>query len=911
MNLKNLLKPFIKKNYVALIIFFGSLSLLSFIDDNENLNKLLANFQNYHNKYTQEKVYLQTDKPYYAIGDDIWFKAYVVEAQTLMPTSISNILFVDLIDSRDSITKTLRVTLNLGFGWGNFELRDSLPEGNYRLRAYTNWMRNFDDGFFFDKTIKIGNSWTNQVITTTNYTFSKTDGKEILKADINYKNIGGTPYRQKEVTYFFDLDGPNPIKRKLKTDDNGNISIEYKTNKPFSTKLGRINTYLKIAESTIVEKHIPIKNTSSEASVQFFPEGGDLIENVRSKIAFKALGADGLGKNISGYVLDEENNKIANFSSTHLGMGFFALSPIAGKSYKAVINFEDGSTQTLNLPNAKPDGIYLGVNALIGDSVLVKMSTNKSFAEKNTEKEFTIIAQNAGNIIYSAKTKLRGTNFASKLSKDRFTHGITQFTLFDEQMQAIAERLIFIAPKDTLNIQLKLDKKAHHPRGLSAIDIEVSDQNKNPVIGSFSIAVIDNNKVPINEDEESTIFSNLLLSSDIKGYIEKPNYYFHDTNEEKLRDLDILMMTQGWRRFNWKNINNNIFPAITFQPEKTLSIIGKISTGKTKPLAGGKVTLFSSGKNKMLIQSKSNENGEFRFDSLYFTDSTKFVLQARTATGKKNVDIVIYDYPQKAGKNTNEADLTVNINQSMQSYLLNSKTQYEDWLKHGIVNRSIILEEVKVTDSKPRLENSSNLNGAGSADKVFLEKDLESATSLDQFLQGRVAGLQIINGQAYIRNNPNPAAIILDGMNVGPEFLSDVNVNDIASVEILKSIGNTAIYGSQGASGIIIINTKRGTSSQVYRSYAPGILAFSPIGLFQPKEFYVPNYNSPKINNLSADLRTTIYWKPNIVTDSLGKAKISFFNADGTGNYKVTIEGMDLNGNIARKIMHYQITPKP
>ena len=120
MNLKNLLKPFIKKIYVALIILFGSLSLLSFIDDNENLNKLLSNFQNYHNKYTQEKVYLQTDKPYYAIGDDIWFKAYVVEAQTFIPTSISNILFVDLIDSRDSITKTLRVTLNLGFGWGNF-----------------------------------------------------------------------------------------------------------------------------------------------------------------------------------------------------------------------------------------------------------------------------------------------------------------------------------------------------------------------------------------------------------------------------------------------------------------------------------------------------------------------------------------------------------------------------------------------------------------------------------------------------------------------------------------------------------------------------------------------------------------------------------------------------------------------
>jgi TonB-dependent SusC/RagA subfamily outer membrane receptor len=910
MNFKALFKSINKKIHIPLIILFGSLGLISFINENESLKQLIDSFQNYHEKYTQEKVYLQTDKPYYAIGDDIWFKAYVVEAQTLTPTSVSNILFVDLIDSRDSIAKTLKVTLNVGFGWGNFELKDSLAEGNYRLRAYTNWMRNFDEGFFFDRTIKIGNAWTNQVITNTKYTFSKSDGKEILKADINYQNINGTPYREKEVTHFFDMEGAYPIKRKSKTDDNGNISIEYKSNKPFPTKLGGINTSLKIAESTIIEKHIPIKNSANAASVQFFPESGDLIENVRSKVAFKALGVDGLGKNISGYIVDQENNKIANFSSKHLGMGFFMLNPVAGKSYKAIINFEDGSTQTLNLPIAKTEGITLSVNSL-SDSVLVKMSANKTFAEKNIDKEYTLIAQNAGNIVYSSKTKLRGTNLAAKLSKNRFMHGITQFTLFDEQLQPIAERLIFIAPKDTLSIQIKLDKKTHQPRGLSAIDVEVLDPNNKPVLGSFSMSVTDENKVPIHEDEESTIFSTLLLSSDIKGYIEKPNYYFHDTNEEKLRQLDVLMLTQGWRRFSWKNIRSNSFPAITFQPEKTLAISGKISIGKDKPISNGNLTLFTSGKDKMLIQTKSDQNGEFRFDSLYFTDSTKFVLQARTATGKKNVAIVIYNYPQKAGKNLNEADLTVNINQSMQSYLLNSKTQYESWLKNGIVNRSIILDEVKVIESKAKLENSSNLNGAGHADKVFSEKDLESATSLDQFLQGRVAGLQIINGQAFIRNSPNAAAIILDGMNVGPEFLSDINVNDIASVEILKSISNTAIYGSQGGSGVIIINTKRGIPDQAYRSYAPGILAFSPIGLFQPKEFYVPNYEAPETNKAIADLRTTIYWKPNIVTDSLGKAKVSFFNADDTGNYKVTIEGMDLKGNIARKIIHYQITPKP
>ena len=912
MKFKNLPKHLIKKIYIPIIVLFGSSILVSFNIENEILQQLLDKFKLYQSKYTQEKVYLQTDKPYYAIGDDLWFKAYVVDAETLTPTNTSNLLFVDLIDSRDSIVKTLRVPLNVGFGWGNFELKDSISEGNYRLRAYTNWMRNYDDSFFFDKTLKIGNSWSNQVITNTNYTFSKIDRKEIIKADINFKNISGAPYPQKEVSYSFDLDGEYPIKRKSKTDDQGNVSIEYKSNKPLPSKLGGINASLKISESTIINKYIPVKNTSKDVNVQFFPEGGDIIENVRTKIAFKALGADGLGKNVSGYVLDDENNKVAIFNTSHLGMGVFAFTAISGKTYKAMVDFEDGSTQTLSLPIIKSEGISLSVSTALTDSMMVKLMTNKSFLEKNSGKEYTVIAQNSGSILYSAKIKLLGNSFAAKLSKTRFNQGITQFTLFDEQLQPIAERLIFIAPKDTLSVQIKIDKKPHYPRGVSDIDIEVLDPNKKPALGSFSIAVTDEQKVPIDEEMQSTIFSTLLLSSDIKGYVEKPNYYFYNTSEEKLRQLDILMMTQGWRRFSWKNMINNIFPEMTFKPEKTLSIIGKISTGKTKPVIGGKVTLFSSGKNKMLIQSISDQNGEFRFDSLYFTDSTKFVIQARTATGKKNVDIEVYgSQKQKVSNNINQADLTVNINQSMQSYLLNSKTQYEAWLKNGIINRSILLEEVQVTDSKPKLENSSNLNGAGMADKVFTEKELQNATSLDQFLQGRVTGLQIINGQAFIRNNPNPANIILDGMNVGPEFLADININDIASVEILKSVSTTAIYGSQGGSGIIIINTKRGGGiDQVYRSYAPGILAFSPIGLIKQKEFYVPNYDLPK-NNIVADLRTTIYWKPNIITDSLGKAKISFFNADGTGNYKVTLEGMDLNGNMARKIMHYQITPKP
>lgn len=900
------------KYYFLLSFLLISVGLFSFVNDDDPLKKLFSNFQNFNSTHTQEKVYLHTDKPYYAIGDDIWFKAYVIDAQTLTSTPLSNILYVDLIDGRDSIKKTLRIPLVLGFGWGNFELKDSLKEGNYRLRAYTTWMRNFGEEFYFDKIIKVGNSWTNQVITKTNYTFSKDGNKETVTAHINYSNLDGFPYANKEVSYHAELDFRALGKGKTTTDEKGNVTISFTNDKPFLSKTGRITTSLKIAENTIVTKYIPIKVTSNETAVQFFPEGGDLVENVRSKVAFKALGTDGLGKEISGYIQDNENDTIAKFTSKHLGMGYFAFTPLPGKTYEALIKFTDGTEKKFKLPIAKTEGIALSVLPNVKDSILVKISTNKAFAQKNQDKVYTLIAQNSGNIIYTAQSKLIGTNFASKLSRQRFYQGITQFTLFDENLLPIAERLIFLHPKDVLELSINPDKENYTPRSGVKINIKSLNPNGKPSSGSFSMAIVDEGKVPMVEDEESTIFSNLLLTSDIKGYVENPNYYLHDVDDTKLADVDVLMMTQGWRRFNWKNIVNNNFSALNYKTEKTLSVSGKVTTGKNKPVIGGTVSLFSSIGQSILIQTKTDQNGEFKIDSLYFRDSTKFVVQARTLAGKKNVDIELYNNPpQIVTRNQNEPDLTVNINESMQAYLKNSKTQYEDWLKNGIVNRSILLDEVKVVDTKPTVTNSSNLNGAGFADNVLTEKDFQYATSIDQALQGRVAGLQIINGVAYIRNSNNPAQIILDGMYVDPEFLNTLSVQDVESIEILKSIGNTAIYGSRGGSGVIVINTKRGQANYVNTTYAPGIMTYSPIGLFKPKEFYVPNYEDPKINTQVADLRTTIYWNPNIVTDSTGNASIKFFNAEGTGKYKVILEGMDLFGHIGRKVIRYQVNPTP
>lgn len=894
-----------KKLSLVLLILVGSLGLFSFIITDEPLTKLIIGFDKYFEENTQEKIYLHTDKPFYAVGDDIWFKAYVLDAKNLKPTAKSNVLYVELIDAKDSVQKRVRLPLVAGLGWGNFELKDSVGEGNYRIRAYTNWMRNYDSSFFYDKTFKIGNAWTSQLITKASYNFTKDGNDEKVSSKINFSNLDGYAYANKVVSYTVVFDGAVLSKGKSKTDEKGDITLDFVNTKPFLASNGRINVSIKLAEGTVVEKTIPIKNTSNDVDLQFFPEGGYQVANVRSGVAFKAVGADGLGKSVSGFVQDEAGQKVALIKSKHLGMGMFSFVPTTGKTYQALVKFEDGLEKSFTLPAIKPEGAVLGVSNLGGDTVFVKVAVNAAYLEKNLNKQITVIAQNNGNILYTAKTKLSSLSFAAELGRKRFLAGINQITLFDEDLQPLAERLIFIAPdnQDTLKIGVKPDKKVFIQRSKTSLAIQALNPEGEPVRGTFSMSVVDAGKVntPINEEEN--IFTNLLLTSDLKGYIENPNYYFNKDNDDRLLAADLLMLTQGWRRFNWQNLS--IGRQFAFKPEKTLSISGRVTQGKDKPVENGTVTIFSSGKNPLLIQTKTNALGEFMVDSLYFLDSTRFVVQARNEKGKKGVDIEIYNNSFPVVSKNNSENLTVNINDSMAAYLKNSKSQYEEWLKNGIVNRSILLGEVVVVDKKPEVENSNNLNGAGNADRVLTEKDFVNAFSVEQALQGRVAGLIMQNGIALIRGQQ--AQIILDGILVESAFLNSIPIQDVESIEILKTIAYTAIYGGRGGGGVIIINTKRGKPGYVSNIYVPGIVTYRPIGLLKEKEFYVPNYAEPKINASVADLRTTVYWNPNIITDSLGNANVSFYNGDNTGTYRIVLEGTDLKGHIARTVTNYTL----
>lgn len=893
------------KTFLVLLVNVGLL-FTGFKWQEDNLQNLLNRFEEMSQNSYQEKVYLHTDKPYYATGDEIWFKTYLVNAKNLLPSSKSNLMIVELINPDNKLYKRIKIPLVAGTGWGNFTLADSLKEGNYRIRAYTNWMRNFDEDFYYDHSFKVGDIRSSQLIVKADYSFQQSGGDELINAKINYSNIGGTAYSNKEVNYTVDMDGKVIAKGKATTNSSGDININFKSAKPEVQQNGKINSSLVIAERTIVNKIIPITNTSNDVDVQFFPEGGDLVNNVRSKVAFKAVGKDGLGKAITGVVKTDKGDIVAKIGAKNKGMGYFSLTPITGNNYIAKIDFSDGSSKEYNLPKAKEEGAVLSVISIAADSLMVRVVG--SIASEKQNDNYTVVAQSNGNLIYSIKSKLSANGgFLMKLPKSAFPAGISQFTLFDKNGQPVAERLAFINNKNAfLDLNISVNKASYKKREPVELNINSLRPNKKGNVGTFSVSVIDETKVPVNENEENTIFSELLLNSDLKGFIEEPNYYFTNVDDKKIEDLDILMLTQGWRRFKWQNIINNVQPNFVYQPEKTLALRGRVMNNK-KPVPNADLIVFTS-KAGGIMQVKANAKGEFNLDSLVFPDSTKFVIQARSEKGRKFVEIEMEDRLNDIIPAQDQSILSANINSSMIAYLKNSKTQYEELLKYGLASRTIMLDEVRIVEEKKKMENSSNLNGSGNADRIITEEELQNAPTLEFALQGKVAGLMFRDGQAYfMRNGDNPAQIILDGMYVEPDFLNSISPQDVESIEILKNISYTAIYGSRGGGGVIVINTKRGGGGGFSNSYSPGIIAHTPLGLFVGKQFYMPAYDKPETNNNMADLRTTVYWNPTVITDSTGIAKVKFFNADGTGSHRVVIEGMDLEGHIGRKVIRYTV----
>lgn len=800
-------------------LFLGLLLIIcsGFKADETPLQKLLKQLAKITESYPQEKVHLHLDKPYYAIGENIWIKAYVVTAEKNEPSILSKVLYIDLIDQNNAIKKQAKLEVNNGLANANINLIDSLQPGNYRLRAYTNYMRNYDESFFFQKNLTIGNVMDN------------------------------TP------------------------------AVVKKAEKP---------TF----------------------NLQFFAEGGNMLNGHRGKVGVKAVSSNGYGLNLSGQIVNQKNEKVAVFNTEHAGMGAFALLPQAGEKYTAIVKLPSGEEKSFKLPEAQDSGFSLAVNT-INDNLNVRVSASK---DKIGDKEMFVVAQANGVIYASFAFSPNKQNSTANIPLKSFPTGIVQFTLFDSESQPIAERLVFVNHHNQLTIKSS-DITNAIVKSKTEIGLKVTDTNGNLVDGNFSVAITDLGTVPVDEDEQITILSNLLLTSDLKGYIEKPNYYFNNTNEDKERQLDYLLLTQGWRRFVWQDIVAEKEPTITFRPELSLEISGKITDEFNKALPNAKVNLFSTTAGLILkLDTISDAKGNFVFDRLDLPDSANLMLQAKTEKGLKAIKLI----PNKTPKVTVSSFLGNSIN--IASYLESTKARFEELDKLNMIDKGILLKTVTITKQRNLivpLNVKNSANASGSVDYLVKADQLEKETNIYTVFY-KIPGLTVKKGTYVYRARPPrsikssnpPVLLIIDGVPINqlemPEYLGTINPRDLEGIEVLTSDYNISVLGPDAAGGAVYITTKNGNGSPIP---ATNTAKIKNAGFTTIKEFYMPNYDDPKTDKNMKDLRSTIYWNPNVNANEKGIAKFSFFNAGAPGTYQVTIEGMDSFGNLGRKIYTYEV----
>jgi hypothetical protein len=610
---------------------------------------------------------------------------------------------------------------------------------------------------------------------------------------------------------------------------------------------------------------------------------------------------------------------VANFNSQHLGMGVFAIQPEDGKTYKANITYADGSQDHIDLPTPRSEGINLSINNTDADTLSIKITANDLYFKRYRNKAFYVLAQSNGILCYAAQTTLKNMVYVAAIPKSKFPTGILQVTLFSSKGSPLSERLAFIRHNDLMKLAMTSDRPSYSRR--EKVTMTVSAKSKAaPTEANLSVAVVDENLVPYDDNDEITILSHLLLTSDLRGMIEKPNYYFNHPNDQTNADLDILMLTQGYRRFSYRHIVSDKLPPITFLPEQGIEISGTLRTNTGIPVPKGNVRMLIPDKN-FSAQTTTDMSGVFKFTNVIVPDTSKITLTARDNPGGTNMVLTINPLTgPPASQYINITGQVADMDSTLHGYLQNALKQQNSLNQTHSLQEVVIKEKVeakKVSHSDfPALSGLSQLPDHTISGDIF--KGCPVFTSC---LNTSALGLSYEDNNLYLTrdynsgNKSTPVAIYVSGMPVDYAYLNNVNSDMVESVEIFMNDGFSGINKGTGTKGVLEVNMKKPPKGEKISKEQlmdllpkPYTVTFTPGGYNATRQFYMPRYNDPAKARAGVDLRSTIYWNPSVVTDKItGNTSFEFYNADGTGTYKAIIQGIDKNGNIGWSVYRYKV----
>lgn len=786
-------------------------------------NTVFDHFRNQLDAYPQEKIHLHLDRDYFMPGERVWFKAYLTDAATHSAPGFSRYVYVELIDPANKLINRIMLRPENGMHYGHIFLPRTVPEGYYTIRAYTSYMCNTGDDYFFKKQIR----------------------------------IGSIPLEQ---------------------------SVAAGTN---------------------------IKKPEEDYEVSFFPEGGHLLEGTLCKVAFKALYADGTSAEVSGTITDEEGKVQASLETLHAGMGFFGFAPEKGKVYHANCTDQNGKQKLFKLPEAQKEAYSLIVTRGRKGQLYIgrqKSGGGSEFPVSN------LLIHCRGTVLYAGPWDSSKKNWA--FSESEFPSGVIHILLLDKEMNPLSERLVFCRNEEQAQLSFLTNKENYSIRDQVTCELFVSDSDGMPLSGNYSVSVTDDKDQAI--DYSVSILSTLLLTSELRGYIDSPEYYFQSKDEESIQLLDCLMLTHGWRRYNVPEVVKGKIEYPKKNIETGLAVSGRVTallTGLPAKQSSVSLVTMSTGET---FETIATESGHFMFNGIEFPDSTKFFLRSENAKGKTSVELYVDEktFPPLRGltfKSDMSGILPGKTNPTISgrergTFIDKASERY----KYDDEMRTIHLQDVEVVarqqnkDPKP-YSVFSKLADVSIGLSAIQERN--PATMLDVF--SSVPGII-----PKVGNDPNDITLLFTGSGAAAIYINDVYMNpdmgspfsmisphDIERIDVFKPGAGSGIYGLLGAEGVVSITTKQGPDPAESPKEAFHQKAITPLGYQRPAAFYSPRYDTQeKKFNINPDLRTTIFWKPDIVTGQDGKSSFDFYTSDFSTTYSVIIEGLTNDGRIIRDV---------
>ncbi|MBB3187966.1 TonB-dependent receptor plug domain-containing protein [Microbacter margulisiae] len=873
------------RNFLLIIgLLFGSSPLFSQTINNESfIDNVIHQFQRL-DQLPVEKLYLQTDKPYYNAGENIWYSAYLVNGMNLHPDAFSKFVYVELINKSDSVCYRQKLKQDsLGF-YGNMLLPASLSAGEYILRAYTWWMQNAGPAYFFQRKIKIGNSIDNEITSTIRYE----NDNGMLLANISFTTNPSISLHNLKVDYELYEGNKRVRSKSLPIDETNHLQFGFEedtsSNVPYHIVINFENP--KYSYSHVF--FVPQKQTTF--SLQFFPEGGNWLNNGYRTLAFKAIGQNGLSVNVSGTIYNDMGDSITSFDTMHKGMGIttFYVSDSSSVHYYALATINGTHTsKRFNLPPVLHHGVGLSMSLFHQQWRYQIISTDPRFIPQH----LYLLAQNSGKLLFIQPVD--SLHLEGEISTETLPNGIIHFVLLNAQGQALSQRLVFVNNpiRDTLSVTT--DKPYYYPR--QKVQLAFLNHIVNSLAKAhISVAVTDNRTVKL-DSLANNIYTDLLLTSDLKGYVEDPGYYFVSNSRQRTRALDMLMLTQGWTRFNIPDILDEKFSATPYYMEEGQSLSGSVTNIIGKPAKDAQIIALEIGK-KLVITANADQTGHFILNNLSFPDSSLFLVQARTKHGYATVDIHIdkENFPSVEFSHPFGSPHILPDN-----YLQQTDQQY--YMNGG--EKIYHLKEITVTASMHQsLDDNEIYAGLGNPIQgKDLEKYFSSGQTVLDVLQ-TLPGIRITGDVIQYRGSKGNPLLVVDDIeyqNMGDDELDMLRSLNIAQVAYINFLHGTdaSIYGGLGGNGVIIVKLKSGGDLFASTPANPGLAIVRYLGYKRPAQFYSPVYKTEAEKTSAVpDLRTTIYWNPAIVLPASKPIKCSFYTADKPGIYTATIEGITDKG---------------